>query len=148
MFQSSFVGPGRKRAVQKSKMASTALREYFYYVNQNGLLFLEETTPKNFMSSLKDRTFLDFFFRRVTRNTTGRHNSFPFVSLCGREMNFVRTDPATAVFATPYVFHDLVLDQALTFAGTLSVPFEPTEVRKCAPCYESITWCAPLFQSF
>ena len=37
-------------------------REWFYYIDHKGMLFLEETHPKNYTSCLKDDKFLDFFF--------------------------------------------------------------------------------------
>lgn len=77
-----------------------------------GRLFLEETLPKNIATSIKDARFLDFFFARL-KHVSDAHRAYmtahdipvadyPFVSVCGKELNFVR--PA----ATPIVFHSLV----------------------------------------
>jgi hypothetical protein len=91
-----------------------------------GRLFLEETLPKNIATSIKDTKFHDFFVRRIrpvrdteTMITFMRQEGipvedYPFVSPCGRELNFIR--PA----ATPIVFHSLD-DEAneLIYAGTL-----------------------------
>ena len=33
-------------------------REWFYYIDHKGMLFLEETEPKNYTSCLKDDRFL------------------------------------------------------------------------------------------
>eukprot|EP00056_Hartaetosiga_gracilis_P009455 m.136062 g.136062 ORF g.136062 m.136062 type:complete len:253 (-) comp13130_c0_seq8:4167-4925(-) len=75
-------------------------REYFYFIDHNGFLFLDDTKMKNFTSQLKDRQFLDFFFRRVELNKTGRYEEYyPYLSRCGREMNFLNCDD------TPFVFH-------------------------------------------
>ena len=50
-----------------------------------------------------DKKFLDFFFQRVEPNSTGRYtNEFPFISRCGRELNFLRCDD------TPLVYHTLI----------------------------------------
>jgi len=35
-----------------------ARREWFYYIDHKGMLFLEETEPKNYTSCLKDDRFL------------------------------------------------------------------------------------------
>ncbi|EGD75175.1 hypothetical protein PTSG_12491 [Salpingoeca rosetta] len=78
-------------------------REYFYYIDHNGFLFLDDSMMKNFTSCLKDKPFLDFFFKRVEPNTTGRYEEeFPFLSRCGREFNFLRCDD------TPLVYHTLL----------------------------------------
>ncbi|CAB9503221.1 UPF0598 protein C8orf82 homolog [Seminavis robusta] len=84
-------------------------RRYFYNIDLQGRFFLEETLPKNIATSIKDTRFLDFFFRRIrsvgTRelsimNECGiAQEEYPFVSWCGKELNFIR--PA----ATPIVFH-------------------------------------------
>lgn len=48
---------------------------------------------------LPDKEFLVFFFKRVRQNTTGRYEEeFPFISLCGRERNFIRCDDKPIVF--------------------------------------------------
>lgn len=79
---------------------------------------------KNFTSCLKDKPFLTFFFQRIRRNTTGRYEEeFPFLSLCGRERNFIRCDDL------PIVFTHLLNDgQDLTYGYTgdkLVYPFTP-----------------------
>ena len=88
-------------------------RCYFYNVDLQGRLFLEETFPKNIATSIKDERFLNFFFRRV-QPVEGKLQTdvmeprdipiadYPFVSPCGKELNFIR--PA----ASPFVFHGLV----------------------------------------
>jgi hypothetical protein len=111
-----------------SKATSSNNRCYFYSVDLQGRLFLEETLPKNIATSIKDTKFLDFFFRRVRRispeQATFLHErniswkEYPFVSVCGVEKNFIR--PA----ATPIVFHSLISDDSeLSFAGNLVEPF-------------------------
>lgn len=88
----------------------------------------EETLPKNIATSIKDIKFLDFFFRRIRRvraNETeilsemGVTKDYPFVSPCGKELNFIR--PAAA----PIVFHSLIDNgTALVYAGTMVQPFD------------------------
>ena len=36
----------------------TTSREYFFLIDHKGLLYLEETNPKNFTSCIKDTRFL------------------------------------------------------------------------------------------
>ena len=48
---------------------------------------------------VSDKQFIVFFYRRLCVNNTGYYtNDFPFVSLCGRERNFVRCDDLPIVF--------------------------------------------------
>lgn len=47
-------------------------REYFYYIDHQGMLFLDDSRMKNFTSCFKDKKFLQFFFKRVRANTTGK----------------------------------------------------------------------------
>lgn len=109
-------------------------RSYFYSVDLQGRLFLEDTRPKNIATSIKDPKFLDFFFRRVRRiNSKDQEfmtargipiKDYPFVSICGKEMNWIR--PA----ATPIVFHTLKSerDPKLIFGGTLMQSFRPSQL--------------------
>ena len=92
--------------------------------------FLEETLPKNIATSIKDEKFLNFFFSRVRLVNQeealflqghGIEDDYPFVSLCGKEVNFIR--PA----ATPIVFHSLVKGE-LHYGGDLKIPFDPTQL--------------------
>lgn len=51
------------------------------------------------MSLLPDKQFLAFFFSRLRFNHSGRYEEhFPFLSLCGRERNFLRCDDQPVVF--------------------------------------------------
>ncbi|KAH7700038.1 hypothetical protein AAVH_05809 [Aphelenchoides avenae] len=100
-------------------------REYFYYIDHNGQLFMDDARMKNFTSCFKDKKFLDFFFARVRHNETGRYeDEFPYVSPCGREMNYVRCDDR------PIVFTQLEKDQELWHIcnSNRTYPFTPTKL--------------------
>jgi Domain of unknown function (DUF4505) len=112
----------------------TGRRSYFYNVDLQAQLFLEETMPKNIATSIKDAKFLDFFFRRLQpidetiqaymREHDISTTEYPFVSPCAGEFNFVR--PA----ASPVVFHTLNKGPAhdassFIYAGSLTEPFDP-----------------------
>lgn len=46
-----------------------------------------------------EKKFLAFFFKRLKLNNTGRYEQdFPYLSICGRERNFVRCDDLPIVF--------------------------------------------------
>jgi Domain of unknown function (DUF4505) len=106
----------RKPSTFYDEAANGQPRRYFYNVDLQGRLFLEETKPKNIATSIKDEKFLNFFFERVQPITNkqrqylieksgegeGFQYHYPFVSLCGQEINYIR--PA----ATPIVFHSLL----------------------------------------
>lgn len=68
------------------------VREYFYYVDHQGMLFQDDSKMKNFTSCIKDKQFLRFFFKRLKRNDLLRYEKeFPYISPCGKkEINFVR----------------------------------------------------------
>lgn len=53
---------------------------------------------KNFTSCFKEKKFLEFFFKRIRLNTSGRYEEFPYVSLCGRERNYIRCDDVPIVY--------------------------------------------------
>ncbi|XP_041937759.1 UPF0598 protein C8orf82 homolog [Alosa sapidissima] len=75
------------------------VREYFYYLDHQGQLFLDDTKVKNFITCFKDQHFLVFFFSRLRVNHSGRYDQlFPYVSPCGRERNFLRCDDQPVVF--------------------------------------------------
>ena len=74
-------------------------REYFYYVDHHGQLFLDGTKMMNFVTCFKDAEFLTFFFKRVKLNSSEKYQDhFPFVSPCGIELNFIRSEDLPVVF--------------------------------------------------
>ncbi|XP_076375111.1 UPF0598 protein CG30010 isoform X2 [Megalopta genalis] len=94
------------------------VREYFYYIDHQGMLFLDDARMKNFTSCFKDKKFLSFFFKLLKKNETGRYmEDFPYISLCGRERNFVRCDDLPVVFTK-------ILQKQDNETGK-EVPFEP-----------------------
>ena len=96
-------------------------REWFYYIDHKGMLYCEDTHPKNFTSCLKDDRFLDFFFGNIKANDTGAFQEYPYVSPCWGELNFIKA------FRFPIVFRNMT-DKKLLYAGTKSVEFDPTKL--------------------
>ncbi|XP_072245041.1 UPF0598 protein C8orf82 homolog [Leuresthes tenuis] len=122
------------------------IREYFYYIDHQGQLFLDDTKVKNFVTCFKDKQFLVFFFSRLRSNHSGRYEEdFPFLSLCGRERNFLRCDDRPVVFThlLPVTTGD---QEVLSYCGgaeKLSAPFRPEALymhpvsgRVYHPCHE------------
>ncbi|KAE8294620.1 UPF0598 protein C8orf82-like protein [Larimichthys crocea] len=110
------------------------IREYFYYIDHQGQLFLDDTKVKNFVTCFKDKQFLVFFFSRLKSNQSGRYEEdFPFLSLCGRERNFLRCDDRPVVFThllqSPAGLKGVMEGQELlSYCGgaeKLCVPFRP-----------------------
>lgn len=96
-------------------------------------LFLDDTKVKNFITCFKDKQFLKFFFKRLKKNQTERYKEdFPFISPCGRELNYIRCDDLPVVFATIIEDpDDIKAPGQLTFSGTgdiLTFPFQPEKV--------------------
>ncbi|XP_074646323.1 UPF0598 protein CG30010-like [Tubulanus polymorphus] len=107
------------------------IREYFYYIDHHGQLFLDDARMKNFTSCFKEKKFLEFFFHRLKFNDTDRYKDFPYLSPCGREKNYIRCDDL------PIVFTHVIPDQqdrandlfSYGYAGELlTVPFEPQKI--------------------
>jgi hypothetical protein len=85
---------------------------------------------KNFTSCFKEIDFLEFFFNRLRLNRTNRYRStFPFISPCGPERNYVRCDDLPIVFTD--TLSSTANDGSVAFLemnhskGRLKVPFQP-----------------------
>lgn len=83
---------------------------------------------------ISDKKFLEFFFRRLRMNNTGKYEKeFPFYSPCGREKNFVRCDDLPIVFTHLIEYKDdenEIIDY-LSYAQTgdlLKVKFQPDKI--------------------
>lgn len=113
-----------------------ANKKYFYSIDLQGRVFLEETTPKNIATSIKDLSFLNFLFRNLRKSSPEQDLNlleenvrldYPYVSLCGKERNYIR--PADAVI----VFHSLFQNTengkySLGYGGSLSQEFHPSQL--------------------
>ncbi|KAM4906616.1 UPF0598 protein C8orf82 homolog isoform 2-T2 [Sylvia borin] len=113
---------------QQGQRPEPGIREYFYYLDHHGRLFLDDAKVKNFITCFKDVRFLSFFFRRLERNPLSpSRRLFPFLSRCGRERNFLRCSDL------PVVFTQLLPSErpgefllSYNFGGPeLTVPFQP-----------------------
>ncbi len=90
-------------------------RYYFYYVDFDGNLYHDNTL-------LIDKNFLNFFFRQIQYNKTGYFENYPYISPCGKEMNFIACPDTPIVFK--YLEH-----QDLIYGGDLRIPFEPQQLK-------------------
>ncbi|KAL0894751.1 hypothetical protein ABMA27_013285 [Loxostege sticticalis] len=107
------------------------IREYFYFIDHQGMLFLDDARMKNFTSCFKEKKFLEFFFKRIRLNKSGRYeNEFPYISLCGRERNFIRCDDVPIVY-THIITKEPSNEDFMTYgyAGEiLKSPFLPNKI--------------------
>ncbi|XP_044758815.1 UPF0598 protein CG30010 [Coccinella septempunctata] len=88
----------RKLSYIQGQEPERHVREYFYYIDHQGMLFLDDSKMKNFTSCIKEKKFLRFFFNQLKQNDTNRYTEFPYLSKCGKERNFVRCDDCPFVF--------------------------------------------------
>ncbi|KAI9297090.1 hypothetical protein K502DRAFT_282963, partial [Neoconidiobolus thromboides FSU 785] len=97
-------------------------REYFYFIDVHGQLFLMDTKPKNFTTCFKDIKFLNFFFKRLTINNLKDPTEYPYLSPCGKEFNFIKVED------TPIVFKDIDEQGNLIWGGDLKFPMDPKKL--------------------
>lgn len=119
----------------QSQSPQPRVREYFYYIDHQGMLFLDDVRIRNFTSCFKDKKFLAFFFKHLKINNTGRYtNDFPFLSICGVERNYVRCDDLPLVFTKVIQKHNVETNAEedwFSYAHAddlLKVPFEPQKL--------------------
>jgi hypothetical protein len=106
--------------MNKSAFLRNLKREYFFEINSHGQLFHQDTKVKNFTSMHKHVPFLNFFFRNIKRNSLGRYPEYNYISQCGNEINYIKTD-------FPIVFHSLI-DGNLIYGGNLKIKFDIEKV--------------------
>ena len=89
---------------------------FLYRIDGKGFLYHDGTLQD-------DAKFLDFFFKRLKPNDTGENPDYPYISPCGKEMNFIRSEGA------PFVFRKLN-DQrkVLIFAASLEFNWRPEQL--------------------
>ena len=146
----------RRVSYVQGQAAGPRSREYFYYVDHQGQLFLDDARLKNFITCFKgefvycllmrsrdlspEKKFLAFFFKRLKCNVSGRYEeAFPYVSPCGREMNYVHCDDLPVVFTHLLTDGGHVIQEPgqhtgsgserLSYGGAgelLSLPFDPS----------------------
>ena len=105
-------------------------RKYFYAFDTRGQIFLEETTPRNIATSMKDKSFINFIHKTMRSNKTDHFvETHPYVSFCGKEINYI----APADRYSSICFRDLIIDdstqsQVLVYGDDLRHPFDVKEL--------------------
>ena len=80
---------------------------------------------------LSDKKFLAFVFKRLKVNDRGRYEEFPFISPCGRELNFIQCDDKPIVYYSIIQASDNSDAEQLTINGAdskLTYPFQPEKI--------------------
>ncbi len=91
------------------------MRTYFYTIDRRGRVLHDGT-------EITDERFLHIFYRLMATNETGENAEYPFVSPCGKEMNYARAEDTAVVFRS-------LSEGQLFYAPELSVPFRPETLR-------------------
>lgn len=126
-------GGARQIHYQQGQSPRKGIREYFYYIDHQGMLFLDDARMKNFTSCFKEKKFLQFFFSRIQLNETDSYPEFPFLSLCGRERNYIRCDDLPLVFThqTTKETPEGTKEEHFAYGNagdTMTLPFQPSEL--------------------
>ncbi|XP_066588384.1 UPF0598 protein CG30010 [Prorops nasuta] len=113
----------------QGQISDTNQREYFYFIDHQGMLFLDDVRLKNFTSCFKDKKFLEFFFKRIEKNNTGRFSKeFPYLSKCGRERNYIRCDDVPIVFTNLITLDNINWLSYAHVDDLLKIPFNPCKL--------------------
>ena len=83
--------------------------------------------------SFIEQKFLEFFFERLQINETGRYeDSFPYLSKCGRERNFIRCDDRPIVYLdllqSPESYKPDKLTYGFAKSDKLRTSFQPDKI--------------------
>ena len=121
----------RIRRPQDSNFYSSqgmVFRHYFYVIDTKGNLFLESEIYRNIATCLKDPKFLRFFYNQLRPNTNKdsvNGQSFPFISPCGSEKNFVTPeDPLSCIVFTDFN----PTTDTLVYGGGSAHKFKPSDL--------------------
>jgi hypothetical protein len=97
-------------------------RHYFYVLDTRGQIFLEETKPRNIATCFKDMKILNFLMKNMQKNATQQHPNIPFISYCGKEINFI----SPVDIYSSLCFKDIQWESnQLIYGGNLEHPFNP-----------------------
>ncbi|EAR95532.2 UPF0598 C8orf82-like protein, putative (macronuclear) [Tetrahymena thermophila SB210] len=110
--------------VQYLEQNDGSLREYFFFIDHKGLLYLDDQDSYNFTNCLKDKRFMKNFYKNLIKNKTGRNLNYSHVSECWGEYNYVRSS------VKPIVFSHLDENDQLHYSLYLTENFNPSEVKK------------------
>ncbi|KAL4464684.1 hypothetical protein ABPG74_011245 [Tetrahymena malaccensis] len=111
--------------VQYLEQNDGSLREYFFFIDHKGLLYLDDQDSYNFTNCLKDKRFMKNFYKNLIKNKTGRNLNYSHVSECWGEYNYVRSSVKPIVFS-----HLDEQKEELHYSLYLTETFDPSEVRK------------------
>lgn len=75
-------------------------RHYYYSIDTRGRVFLSSEKFRSVASALRDEAFLKQLFRLMRKNNTGNLvDEYPYISPCGKELNFLSPDDPISAFS-------------------------------------------------
>jgi hypothetical protein len=135
----------------ENSSTSPARRKYFYYISQQGNVYVISRNEKKMPwgpAHLRDAQFLDFFFRRLQKNDTSEYvDEFPYLSICMGEYNYIKPADKPVVFHSMIPYEEYLTsygkrsprsqsdnnltpdDWVLVFGGSLFVKFSPEKLK-------------------
>ncbi|BGP12709.1 hypothetical protein JCM10213_008847 [Rhodosporidiobolus nylandii] len=112
-------------------LGASSARTYLYDLDIHGQLFLYAAKPRTLATCFRDARFLDTFYSRLRRNESDtdaarelRGRGYEWVSMCMGEENFLCPDEDGSA-----VVYQGLEGGSLTYAGSLSTPFDPFSLR-------------------
>jgi hypothetical protein len=135
----NYFSSGRDSSLASFYADEGLARRYYYLLDSRGQLFLQSSKHRNFATSIRDAKVLSLFFRMMrpikkqevsllaSIDTCNPSSSYRWVSVCGKETNFVATEDEIA--SVGFTDLDGTSGDLLYAAGQLSEPFDPDMVH-------------------
>jgi hypothetical protein len=101
-------------------------REYFYYIDNKGLIYFEESDIRNITTCLKDTKFLRQFYSNIRKNELGVNPKYPFYSVCWGEYNFLRCNKYPVIFS--FLVQNEKNQWVLEYNFIFKLKFEPKKL--------------------
>jgi hypothetical protein len=109
-------------------------RNYYYIIDTRGRVFLANAKYKNLATCIKDEKFLHMLLRLIQPNNNissdkELNNEFPFISYCGKEINYISPDDMNSVLG----FTEFDSDNNVLYygGGKLKQKFIPKDLLYC-----------------
>ena len=77
-----FCDKPKVKTYTQGRSPSPGIREYFFFVDHNGMLFQDDSKMKHWTAAMKEKKLLFNFFKRLRFNETNRYSEeFKYISL-------------------------------------------------------------------
>ena len=112
--------------LQKRNFCYSPGREYFYYIDNKGLIYFEESDVRNITTCLKDTKFLKQFYSNIKLNNLGVNRDYRWYSVCWGEYNFLKCNKHPVVFS--YLIEEENGKFFLEYNFVFKVKFDPANL--------------------